>query len=57
MSNEALPWDEDALKRVEKIPAFVRRMAKAKIEKAAREAGETRVTSAFIEENRAKLMR
>jgi len=57
MSNEPLPWDEDALERVKKIPAFVRRVAKSKIEKAAREAGETRVTSAFIEENRSKLMR
>jgi len=57
MSKEPLPWDKDALKRVEKIPAFVRRAAKSKIERAAREAGETRVTSAFIEENRSKLMR
>ncbi|MEJ2396184.1 MAG: PCP reductase family protein [Candidatus Thiodiazotropha sp.] len=56
MSNELLPWDEDALQRIEKIPAFVRKMAKAKIEKAAREAGETRVSSDFIEANKAKLM-
>lgn len=35
MSKESLPWDEAALKRLEAIPAFVRGMAKSKIEKAA----------------------
>ncbi len=57
MSDETLPWDEDALQRLEKIPSFVRKIAKAKIEKVAREAGETRVSAAFMEANRAKLMR
>lgn len=56
MSNEELPWDEDALKRLENIPAFVRNMAKSKIEKAAKAAGETRVTAEFMETNKAKLM-
>lgn len=56
MSDEAMQWDEDALKRLEKIPSFVRGMAKKKIEKAAQEAGEARVTAEFMENNKAKLM-
>jgi hypothetical protein len=56
MSNESLPWDEAALKRLEKIPAFVRNMAKSKIEKAAKAAGEDKVTAEFMEANKGKLM-
>ena len=56
MTSEELPWDEDALKRLDNIPAFVRGMAKSKIEKAAKAAGETRVTTEFMEANKAKLM-
>jgi hypothetical protein len=56
MTDQSLDWDEDALKRLEKIPSFVRKMAKAKIEKAAKEAGEERVTSEFMDVNKAKLM-
>lgn len=56
MSNESMAWDDDALARLEKIPAFVRKMAKSKIEKAARESGESRVTSAFMDANKARLM-
>lgn len=55
MGNEPMAWDEDALKRLEKIPAFVRGMAKAKIEKVARESGEDRVTSAFMDVNKERL--
>jgi len=56
MSHESLPWDEDALQRLERIPAFVRPMAKGKIEKAARAAGEARVSAAFMDANKSKLM-
>jgi hypothetical protein len=56
MTDEELPWDEDALKRLENIPSFVRGMARKKIEKAAKAAGETRVTAEFMESNKAKLM-
>ncbi len=56
MSEQTLPWDEDALERLEKMPSFIRNMAKAKIEKAAREAGESRVTAAFLDANKAKMM-
>ena len=56
MSDSSMPWDEDALKRIEKIPAFVRNMAKTKIEKAARQAGEEKITVAFLDANKASLM-
>jgi hypothetical protein len=56
MTEQSIPWDEDALERLEKIPVFVRKMAKSKIEKAARDAGEPKVTAAFMEANKARLM-
>ena len=56
MSQESLPWDDEALQRLEKIPSFVRGMVKGKIEKAASAAGETRVSAAFMDANKAKLM-
>lgn len=56
MSKESLPWDDDALQRLEKIPSFVRGMAKGKIEKAAKAAGQDRVTAEFMDANKAGLM-
>lgn len=56
MTETAMQWDEEALKRIEKIPAMVRNMAKSKIEKAALAAGEKRITVAFLDTNKAKLM-
>lgn len=56
MTDQSIAWDEEALKRIEKIPAFVRNMAKSKIEKAAIQAGEERVTAEFLDANKAKLM-
>lgn len=53
---DPIPWDPEALARLERIPAFVRGMAKGKIEKAAKAAGEPRVTVAFMDANKAKLM-
>jgi len=55
MSDQTIQWDEDALKRIEKIPSFVRNMAKSKIEKAAVAAGEERVTVEFLDANKSKL--
>jgi len=43
-----LPWDEDALARLERIPSFARPMARRAIEEKARGAGETRVTAAVF---------
>ena len=56
MSDQSILWEEEALKRIEKIPAFVRNMAKSKIEKAAIAAGEEKVTAEFLDANKAKLM-
>ena len=57
MSQDKIEWEEDALKLLEKIPSFVRSMARKKIENEAIAAGLEKVTVAFIESNRAKLMR
>lgn len=56
MTDQAIQWDDEALQRIEKIPSFVRKMAKSKIEKAAIAAGEQRVTVEFLDANKAKLM-
>ena len=56
MTDQTIQWDEAALQRIEKIPAFVRYMAKSKIEKAAIAAGEAKVTVEFLDANKAKLM-
>jgi len=59
MSKEGIDpirWDPEALARLERIPAFVRGMAKSKIEKAALAAGEPCVTVAFMDANKARLM-
>lgn len=44
MSNEEIVWDPEAEKRMEKVPVFVRGMAKGKIEKAAKTQGVKTIT-------------
>lgn len=56
-ASESIPWDRDALERLERIPVLVRGLAKDKIEQAARAVGEARVTAAFMDAQKAKLMR
>lgn len=56
MTEQSIEWDEEALKRIEKIPAMVRSMVKSKIEKAALAAGEECITAAFLDANKARLM-
>lgn len=56
MSNTVLSWEEAALKRLEKIPVFVRSMAKSKIEKAAQEAGLTTITAEFMDKIKDRIM-
>lgn len=56
MSKNNIVWDNDALKKLENIPVFVRPMAKSKIEKAALEAGLSAVTVEFMDQAKAKLM-
>ncbi len=47
---EKMEWDEDAKQRLQKAPFFIRPLARSKVEKAARERGETRVTLALFEQ-------
>ncbi len=56
MSNTVLSWEVEALKRLEKIPVFVRSMAKGRIEQAAQEAGLTMITSEFMDKIKDKMM-
>ena len=52
MSQNELVWDEDALTLLQKVPFFVRKVARKKIEKTAVEAGESRVTVELMEQIR-----
>ncbi len=50
MVKEQLEWDGEAEKRLKKAPFFVRKLARGKIEKAARERGLNRITLEFVEQ-------
>jgi len=54
MSTESPTWDDEALKKMEKAPFFIRKFAKSKVEKAAIAEGETRITAEFVEKVRQK---
>lgn len=56
MSKEKLVWEEEALKKIEKAPIFIRKIAKNKVEKVALSKGETRITAEFVEQVRQKTM-
>jgi len=56
MNTDKLTWDEEALKKLEKVPAFIRKMVKGKIEKAALETGESLITVEFVEKMRGQAM-
>ena len=47
-----IPWDADALRQLERAPAFVRPMARRAVEQAARAAGARRVTAEIFEQVR-----
>ena len=51
-----MEWDEEASSRLEKIPIFVRRMARSKIEKRASEKGKSIVTLEDVEDAKASFM-
>ena len=51
-----MEWDEEASSRLEKIPVFVRRMARSKIEKLASEKGKNVVTLEDVEDAKAGFM-
>ncbi len=50
MIDTEIEWDIEAEKRLKKAPFFVRKMARAKVEKAARERGISRITLEIMEE-------
>ena len=54
MSTANLQWDEDALKKIQKAPFFIRKLAKNKVEKAAIASGTTKITAEFVEQVRVK---
>ncbi len=56
MSQNELVWDDDALKLLEKVPFFVRKVAKKKIEKTAIETGEVRITVELMEKIKSERM-
>jgi len=49
MSETELKWEDDAATLLGKVPVFIRRMVKGKIEKAARAAGEETITVALMD--------
>jgi len=48
----ALPWDEDARRRIDRVPSFVRGVVTARVEAFARSQGHERVTAALLDEVR-----
>lgn len=49
MGKNDLEWDADAEARLKQAPFFVRKIARAKVEKAARALGEKRITLELVE--------
>ena len=54
MSTAKLIWEDEALKKLEQAPFFIRKIAKNKVEKAAIAKGESRITLEFVEQVRQK---
>ena len=54
MNADKPTWDDEALKKIEQAPFFIRKIAKNKVEKAALAQGETRITVDFVEQVRQK---
>jgi hypothetical protein len=48
--SQPIEWDAEARARLDKVPFFVRPFVRRRAEKAARERGLTRVTSALLDE-------
>lgn len=49
MATNDIVWDKEAEKRINKAPFFVRKMARAKVEKAASALGENYITVELME--------
>lgn len=56
MGRDTVEWDEAAIRRLQSAPFFVRRIARGKVEKAAREQGVRRISVEFMEKIRKKEM-
>lgn len=56
MTQTTLQWDEEAQTLLNKVPAFVRPMAKKKIEKAAAEMGVETITVELMNQVKEKQM-
>jgi hypothetical protein len=54
MSTQTPVWGEEALKKIEKAPFFVRKLARDKVEKAAKASGITEITAEFVDQVRGK---
>ena len=54
MEKSSIPWSEEAEKALEKVPDFVRPMAKEMIEAFATDSGAKEVTAEIMTEARAK---
>lgn len=54
MNSAKLTWDDEALKKIDQAPFFIRKIAKNKVEKAAIAQGESRITVEFVEQVRRK---
>ena len=54
MNTDNLIWEDEARKKIEKAPFFVRKLAKNKVEKAALALGKTNITAEFLEQVRQK---
>jgi hypothetical protein len=53
-TGERIEWDAEAERRLSKVPAPVRAMAKVELERTAADRGQTRITVALMEELKAK---
>jgi len=54
MKTEKLTWDSEAQSLLEKAPLFIRKIAKNKVEKAAKALGIDNITVEFVEQIRQK---
>lgn len=57
MSKSQIMWEPDAEKMLKKAPFFVRKLARNKVEKAARENGVSLITAEFAKQVKNKEMR
>lgn len=52
MNTGQLIWEDEALKKIEQAPFFIRKLAKSKVEKAAIADGKTTITLEYVEQIR-----